>query len=66
MFTKLLCTTKGHLINRHRVWHDSVDYRTQCDRCGKEMVRDAGGWKEFEGGDHRADRLPHPRERHHG
>ena len=66
MFTKLLCTTRGHLINRHRVWHDSVDYRTTCDRCGQAMVRDASGWKEFNSNDHAAERLPHPRDRSHG
>jgi hypothetical protein len=66
MFTKLLCATKGHLINRHRVWHDSVDYRTRCDRCDQEMVRDAAGWQVFDRDDHAAERLPHPRERSHG
>jgi len=61
---KLLCSAASHTINRHRVWHDGVDYRTRCSRCGTEMLRAESGWRAF---DHQQDdhpeRLPHPRKR---
>jgi hypothetical protein len=63
MFAKLVCSTKGHQINRHRVWHDSVDYRTRCARCDAELIRAVEGWREYDGTEQAGNRLPHPRER---
>jgi hypothetical protein len=58
-----VCSIKGHRINRHRVWHDSVDYRTHCDRCEVEVIRTEQGWREYDGIEQAEQRLPHPRER---
>jgi len=64
VFGKLLCATNRHNIDRHRVWHDSVDHRTRCTRCSTELVRDLDGWRLYDPpADDQPDRLPHPRMR---
>jgi hypothetical protein len=36
----------GHRRLRTKVWHDGVDYRAPCVRCGTAMVRDLNGkWR---------------------
>lgn len=63
MLNKLICSVASHHVDRHRVWHDGIDYRTRCRRCRAEMLRAEAGWREF---DHEQDRhperQPHPRE----
>ncbi len=45
----LLCRFFGHRRERHKVWHDGVDYRAPCTRCGIPLVRDIdGGWRPFD------------------
>jgi hypothetical protein len=29
------------------VWHDTIDFRTQCARCGGEMIREDMHWRRF-------------------
>jgi hypothetical protein len=64
MLGNLLCRCGKHRINRHRVWHDGVDFRSKCTRCGLPMVRDFWGWREFDATrDGDFSRQPHPRQR---
>lgn len=45
----LLCRVIGHK-HAKRVWHDGVDFRARCARCGGEMLRDGvhGDWRLFD------------------
>lgn len=43
----LICSIASHRVNRHRVWHDSLNFRTNCERCGAPLLRDQNGWREF-------------------
>lgn len=45
MISRLLCRVLGHRINRRRVRHDGVFFRTTCTRCEEKLVRDTGGWR---------------------
>jgi hypothetical protein len=38
--TNLFCTIWGHDRDRHRAWHDSLDWRAYCRRCGVAMILD--------------------------
>lgn len=58
--TSFVCQIVGHKINRHRVWFDSIDHRTSCERCGGPMIRDDAGWRAFD-----SDRDSHPLRRGH-
>lgn len=64
MILKLVCRMSGHSIDRKRVWHDTLNYRTTCARCHAQLLRGGTGWREFDAerdaDDHRA---AHPRER---
>lgn len=42
-----LCAVIGHKIDRKRVWHDTIDFRTQCARCGGAMIREDMHWRRF-------------------
>jgi hypothetical protein len=44
----LRCGLAGHKINRRRVWNDGQYFRTDCDRCGRPLVRTLSGWEPFE------------------
>ena len=48
MLKGLICSVASHKVNRHRVWHDSVNFRTNCERCGRPLLRDGKGWREFD------------------
>ena len=48
MLKALLCKYLGHRVDRHRVWHDDIDFRTGCARCGQPLVRGKTGWREFD------------------
>lgn len=56
MLRKLVCSILGHSINRNRVWHDGVDFRTACRRCQAPMVRENDGWQRFNPKTHGEDR----------
>lgn len=61
MLKSALCKFAGHSINRHRVWHDGRNFRTRCQSCGIAMIRDRGGWREFDfATDASKHRSPHP------
>lgn len=63
MFSDLLCKVQGHQVNRRRVWHDSLNYRTSCHRCGTAMLRERRGWYVYDADIHdRPERQPHPRD----
>gem|GEM_PF-2534543 len=48
MLSELVCSISGHKISRRRVWQDELAFRTQCQRCGAQMIRDAAGWRKFD------------------
>lgn len=48
MIANLVCGLSGHKINRRKVWHDTVNFRTDCDRCGIPMIRTFAGWEPFD------------------
>lgn len=47
MLRSLVCKITGHKISRNRVWHDGLNFRTDCTRCDKNMLREQSGWREF-------------------
>jgi len=59
----VLCRLRGHKVNRRRVWNDTLDYRTSCERCDTPLLRDHDGWRDYYPEDDRPDRLPHPSQR---
>ena len=62
MFKALVCKYFGHKVDRHRVWNDGVDFRTSCARCGRALLRDLVGWREFDiERDSDFERAPHPK-----
>lgn len=61
MLKSMLCRIKGHNVNRHRVWHDGMNYRTHCETCKKPLIRERAGWRLFDPvQDDSSNRLPHP------
>lgn len=48
MILKLVCRLGGHSIDRKRVWHDTLNYRTTCARCGTPLLRAGMGWREYD------------------
>jgi hypothetical protein len=49
--SSVLCRLFGHRRLRTKVWHDGVDYRAPCARCGAAMIRDMHGeWRVFDSG----------------
>jgi hypothetical protein len=64
MFAELACRILKHRVDRRRVWNDGLDFRTACGRCSVPLLRDAGGWREFDAPrDDNPRRAPHPRQR---
>jgi hypothetical protein len=56
-----MCSFLQHKVNRRRVWHDNLSFRTNCERCGVPLLRDGQGWREFEGeSDADVSRSAHP------
>lgn len=45
---RLICKLTRHRINRSHVWHDGIDFRTECQRCRTEMIRGPANWREFD------------------
>jgi hypothetical protein len=62
MLNSVICKVTGHRVNRRRVWHDAVDFRTTCDRCNTPLIRDdREGWRPFDSDrDLLAERKAHP------
>lgn len=48
MLGAAVCMISGHKVNRRRVWHDNVDYRTSCTRCSADLIRGRAGWRAYE------------------
>lgn len=45
----MFCGMLGHRRLRTKVWHDGVDYRAPCARCGAPLLRDMHGrWRLFD------------------
>ena len=62
MFDSLICKVSGHRVNRRRVWDDGVNFRTNCERCDKPLIRDKQGWRVFDSSrDLNPARRTHPR-----
>ena len=61
MLKGLICSVMRHKVNRRRVWHDNLHFRTNCERCGLPLLRDAQGWREFDSeSDADVTRAAHP------
>ena len=59
---QLICRVLQHRVDRRRVWNDSLEFRTNCTRCGTPLLRDHKGWRPFDSArDARVDRTAHPR-----
>jgi hypothetical protein len=44
------------------VWDDGVNFRTNCERCDKPLIRDKQGWRVFDSSrDLNPARRAHPR-----
>ncbi|RZF65688.1 hypothetical protein EWE75_05195 [Sphingomonas populi] len=55
---KPLCAVLGHRRSRRRVWHDHVDLRALCVRCGTPLIRSVDkGWRAFVPSDDHPDRI---------
>ena len=48
MLGKLACRLSGHAVDRQRVWHDGLSFRTRCESCNAPLIRDRGGWRKFD------------------
>lgn len=48
MLKLMICRVLSHRVNRRRVWHDQLNFRTSCARCGMSLLRDESGWREFD------------------
>lgn len=61
MLKRMMCVFTSHAINRHRVWHDGIEFRTKCRRCGTPLHRTEEGWRIL-AADEQADsrRAAHP------
>lgn len=61
MFGAIVCHLTKHRVNRLRVWDDGLNFRTQCERCGEELLRNGNGWRSFDpDSDGNPLRRPHP------
>jgi len=47
--SSFLCRLFGHYRLRTKIWHDGLDYRAPCRRCGLPLIRDMhGDWRPFD------------------
>lgn len=44
----LKCRLLGHRVNRDRVWHDGISFRTKCSNCNLAMIRGRNAWRPFD------------------
>lgn len=56
MFWLTICEFFGHKVDPRRVWHDGLNYRTKCRRCGSNLLRQSSGWVIFDPAAHADDR----------
>lgn len=55
---KPLCAVLGHRRSRRRVWHDRVDLRAVCLRCGTPLIRSVDkGWRPLLPSDDHPERI---------
>jgi hypothetical protein len=47
-YMAILCAVIGHRIDRHRVWYDGINHRTNCTRCAALMIDEDIGWRRFD------------------
>jgi len=52
MLANTICGLSSHKINRRKVWDDTLNFRTDCERCGKPMIRLREGWVAFDSAKH--------------
>ena len=54
----LLCALFGHRRRADKAWHDTLDWRSTCSRCGTPLLRDhkIDRWRPFTATDHSASR----------
>lgn len=58
----ILCKIIRHRPVRRRVWHDSINFRAKCSRCGHSLIKDDLHWREYDAErDANPMRIPHPR-----
>jgi hypothetical protein len=45
-----ICAFRGHLRDTRRTWHDRIEWRSSCVRCGVPMIKDRAmnRWREFD------------------
>ena len=56
------CNLLGHKVDRHHVWHDGLDHRATCKRCGRPIIKRRQEWRLFDTErDTDQRRSPHPR-----
>lgn len=61
MILSPVCRLWNHKVNRQRVWHDGLNFRTKCVLCRSLLIREHAGWREFDADrDHNEARQPHP------
>lgn len=62
MIFSFICRLSGHHIRRNRVWHDGLDFRTNCTRCQRPLIKRDQEWRAFDmKRDPDTRRKPHPR-----
>ena len=51
---ELLCLLIGHRRRGNKVWHDTVEWRSTCNRCDQSLIRDhmTEQWRPFTTFDH--------------
>ncbi len=56
-----LCAMFRHRRDRRKAWHDGLNYRSNCKRCGIPLIRTVHGWRAFDSQrDLSTHRRPHP------
>ncbi len=46
----IVCKLRGHRPDRHRAWHDTADWRSNCTLCAVPLIKDAmtQKWRAFD------------------
>lgn len=56
MIRLTICEFLGHRVNRKKVSHDGLNYRTNCARCRHSLIRQKHGWVLYDPASHGDDR----------
>lgn len=56
MIMLTICEFLGHRVNRRRVWHDGLNYRSRCKRCRHDLLRQQKGWALYDPAAHADER----------